>query len=214
MTHNIEKIIIWKFVTSWILWIVVFVSFFVFFLDWELLSYPKFTFFLVFASIILLGLFVALKFAKLRTSILLNNESLQFDNVIFHLADLDGYFIDRETPIFIQLVIKTKGEIYKITSVNFGASGNEFENFLVDFKDKVFMANQNIQILGYYDIYVKQKKMASRFFVIATILVSLLNITYIYFIFHDHWPMNWKLVALGAFYLSILGFQLRNSKRK
>jgi hypothetical protein len=214
MDYNIDTISIKRFLFIWILWLLAFI---ILFIHWNIIAHIKINgiFFVAgFIVVFITGLAIALRFSKRVPKLLLTENSLEFDNCTINLIDIEGYYINRESPLMTEVEFRDKNQDYKITSVNYGKKGKEFELFLTDFVEKSFKANKNIKELSFYDFHDKQYIIVKNTIYFTFIIVILLNIMYCYLVLVKKITFNWKLLFLNLIMIWLYDLHRRNKKNK
>lgn len=214
MDYNIDTISIKRFLFIWILWLLAFI---ILFIHWNIIAHIKINEIFFVASFIVIfitGLAIALRCSKRALKLLLTENSLEFDNCTINLIDIIGYYINRESPLMTEVEFRDKNRVYKITSINYGKKGKEFELFLTDFIEKSSKANKNIKELNFYDFHDKQYIIVKNTIYITFIIVILLNIIYCYLVLVKQITFNWKLLFLNLIMIWLYDLYRRNKKNK
>lgn len=213
MNYNIATISIKRFLTIWILWLLTFI---VLFILWNIITYIKVNglFFVIgFIVVFMSGLTAALRFSRSEPKLLLTENNLEFENYVIKLIDIEGYYINKESPTMTEIEFRDKNCDYKITSVNYGKKGKEFELFLTDFVEKSNQANKDIKELSFYDFHNKQYTFFKAIIYLTFAFVILLNIVYFYLVFVKKIPLNWKLLFLNFTFVWLYIFHKKNEKK-
>jgi hypothetical protein len=213
MTYNITTISIGKFATIWIVWLLSFIILFVLFA----LSHAKLNelFFAVcFVIVFFSGLIIALRFSGSNPKLILTEEQLEYENSQIKLADIDGYYINNESLVMIEIELRTKQGDYKITAVSYGEKGRNFKLFLKDFVEKSNRANKDIKELGFYDFHNKQYILIRTTIYFQLAILILLNLFYFYLIFVKKIPFNWKLLYANFLFVWLYKFHRKNEKKR
>jgi len=213
MNYNIVIISIKRFLAIWILWLLTFITLFIL---WNMLTYTKVSglFFITgFIVVFISGLIIALRFARKEPKLGLTESSLEFDNYVIKLTDIEGYYINRESPTMTEIEFKDKDRDYKITSVTYGKKGKEFELFLTDFVEKSNQANKDVKELSFYDFHNKQYTFFKATIYLTFAIIILLNLIYFYLVFVQKVPLNWKLLFLNFTFIWLYNFHRKNEKK-
>jgi len=213
MTYNITTPSIKKFIILWLLWILIFIIFFVL---WVINNNSKisFLYFVIgFIVVFVSGLLIALKFSKRKSQISLNENKLEFDDINIKLSDIQGYYINRQSAVMSQIEFRDKNHDYKITSVNYGEKGKEFELFLSDLVKNTKELNTEFKELSFYDFHKKQYAHFRRSIYIDLGILILLNLVYFYLILFKSVPFNWKLLFINFLFIWIYLFHKKNENK-
>ncbi|HOB85470.1 MAG TPA: hypothetical protein PK816_13255 [Candidatus Cloacimonadota bacterium] len=213
MEYNIATISIKRFLTIWIIWLLTFI---VLFILWNIITYIKVNglFFVIgFIIVFISGLAVALRFSRSEPKLLLTEINLEFENYIIKLKEIEGYYINKESPALTEIEFRDKNRDYKIASINYGKKGKEFELFLTDFVEKSNKANEDIKEMSFYDFHNKQYTFFKSILYVTFTIVILLNLVYFYLIFVKKIPLNWKLLFLNITFVWLYFFHKRNEKK-
>lgn len=211
MNYSIDTISIKRFLAIWIIFLIAFII--IFFVLNIIIKLNGLFFSIGFVVALILGLIIALKLSKRKNILSLTERTLTFDNSTIELIDIEGYYINRDSPTMTELDLKHKTNNYKITSVNYGEKGREFETFLSDFLKRCQKVNNNIKELSFYDFHNKQYIFVKTTVYFIFTIVVLLNLIYLYLVFVKGVPFNWKLLFLNFIFIWLYDFHRKNEKK-
>jgi len=156
---------------------------------------------------------IGLKFSKRQIDVILDNQKIEFGDSNTLLNDIQGYYINRESPILTAIEFKDKNNrIFRMQSLRFGKSGKIFESFLADLLKKTQIANKDFKELSYYNFHNKQLKFNNIYFYIAWPIGILLNLFYFYLIVFKNVHFNWRLIFLNILLISTFNFHKKNKE--
>jgi hypothetical protein len=167
-----------------------------------------------FVLIIPLILIVGPRLSRKVSEISLDDSYIRFDNTNILLADITGYYINKESLSMIQIEFRDiNNNNFSLTSVNSGQKGKDFELFLSEFVKKIQASNNDLIQLSYYDFHDKQYVFFKVFIYVVFIVVVLLNLIYFYLIIFKHVPFNWKLLFVNSLLFWLYDFHVKNEKK-
>ena len=163
--------------------------------------------------IIPLVLIISSRISKSVLDISLNENSIQFGDTKILLSDIDGYYINKESPTMTQIEFRdTKNNDFSFTSLSFGQTGKDFKSFLSDFLKFAQLANGDLKQYSYYDFHKKQYSYFKRAIYVDLVIVILVNLFYVYLIFFRNVPFNWKLLFLNSIFVGRYTFHKNNER--
>jgi hypothetical protein len=153
-------------------------------------------------------------FSKKVIDISLDDSNIRFENTSILLADIIGYYINRESLSMIQIEFRDRNNNnFSLTSLKSGRKRKDFELFLAEFVKKVQASNKDLVQLSYYDFHDKQYVFFKVFIYVGFIAVVLLNLIYFYLIIFRNVPFNWKLLFVNSLLLWLYDFHVKNEKK-
>lgn len=212
MNYNIISISTRRFLTIWILVILVAITLFLMLVNTNV-GVSKLSFFIAYIVFFAFGLWIALSFSKKKLKISLTEGFIEFGNNKIRLGDILGYYINKESPIMVQIEFKVTGQNYEFTSVKFGEKGKEFDQFITDFIERANKANLEIKELSYYDFHPKQYKNLNRTIYIDFGVILMINIVYLFLVLFHGFPFNWKILLLNIIFIWLYKYHTRNKRR-
>ena len=163
--------------------------------------------------IIPLILIISSRMSKSKFDISLNENSIKFGDTNILLSDIDGYYINKESPTMTQIEFRdTKNNDFSFTSLSYGQTGKDFKSFLSDFLKYAQLANPDFKQLSFYDFHKKQYSYFKRAIYVDLVVVVLLNLVYVYLIFFRNVPFNWKLLFLNSIFVGRYTFHKNNER--
>jgi len=162
-------------------------------------------------AIIPITILIGLNFSRKAVHVLLDDFKIQFESTDILLENIVGYYINRKSPIMTQIEFKDiNNNNYRLTSLNFGKKGKDFESFLFDLLKKVHLANKGFSELSFYDFHNSQYKFSRVFIYLIMIVTILLNLIYFYLVLFKHVAFNWKLLFVNIMFLGLYNFHKEN----
>ena len=109
--------------------------------------------------IIPLILIISSRMSKSKFDISLNENSIKFGDTNILLSDIDGYYINKESPTMTQIEFRdTKNNDFSFTSLSYGQTGKDFKSFLSDFLKYAQLANPDFKQLSFYDFHKNNER--------------------------------------------------------
>ncbi len=148
-----------------------------------------------------------------KIDLTLSGNFMLIDNIKIDLINVEGFYINNESPIMTMIEIRDKSSrVYGITSLNFGRIGKDFEIFLVDFENKIRDVNPGIKELNYFDFHSKQYIFTKTVLIVGSVLLLLVDLVFFYLVIYKQYPMTWKVLWINTLFFGLYGFYKRNKK--
>jgi hypothetical protein len=171
-------------------------------------------FLVVLASIIVISFFIGITLLEDTIEILLTGERIQFEENDILLSNIDGYYINRKSPIMIQLEFKdVEGNTYSLTSLNFGHKGNDFKSFVTEFVKSVDSLKKDTAKLSFYDFHPRQYKFANIYMNLLLGVTILLDLFCLYLILFKGKHLIIKMLYLNLIFVGSFSFYKKNKDR-
>ena len=213
MSYIIREIVIRKFLGIWCICILSAICIFLIMLFIFNFHLQMHLIFIGFITTFISGLIIAFKLSNKESLMVLKENMLEFNNNSIYFTDIEGYYIDKQSPFMSQLDLKTTKGNFRITALKRGLEGRTFELFLNDFVKESLYCNNNIIQLNFFDIHKKQSVLTKTLLFILPVPLLILNLIFILRFLHHETDSIWKIIWVDILFLSMLSFYNRSQKK-
>jgi hypothetical protein len=160
-----------------------------------------------------ISLLIGIRLSQKVLIIKFDHEIIELEDRKIPLQEINGYYINKKSPIMTQIELRTLSNDIELTTVNFGKSGKIFKTFISELLEKTANANCNFLELSYYDFHPTQRKFSRVFIIIVTVLVVVINIVYFYFVLFEGMKGTSKIFLVNLMFLAVYANH-QNDKKK